>query len=90
MKSNARVVNRFKGYSVEDCSCKYCLLSRNRDNKQYRQSQPSALYLNAQMPPLGRKPAGICMLLSVPPRGVSRKKYLVGMFFSPFILVWEK
>ena len=25
MKSNARVVNRFKGYSVEDCSCKYCL-----------------------------------------------------------------
>lgn len=25
MKSNARVVNRFKGYSVEDCECKYCL-----------------------------------------------------------------
>lgn len=25
MTSNTRIYNRFKGYTTEDCSCKYCL-----------------------------------------------------------------
>lgn len=24
MKSNTRIYNRFKGYALEDCYCKYC------------------------------------------------------------------
>ena len=25
MKSNVRMVDRFKGYTLADCECKYCL-----------------------------------------------------------------
>lgn len=25
MKNNTKIYNRFKGYTLEDCSCKYCL-----------------------------------------------------------------
>ena len=32
MKSNARVLGRFKGYSLEDCECKYCLYYAGKKN----------------------------------------------------------
>ena len=30
MRNNTKIYNRFKGYALEDCDCRYCLYYRGR------------------------------------------------------------